>query len=74
MLPTGVAFLRKTTSGVDAFDAAVWFSRHLGQDADGCNLNHRMSVIATGRFQNFTAIGTYLIWRGRRSLVSARVV
>jgi ssDNA-binding DdrB-like protein len=42
------------------FDAAVWFSRHLGQDSDGCDLKHRMAVTATGCFQNSTAIGCFL--------------
>src|SRR5499427_4858792 len=38
----GQVFTRRSPS--NKFDAAVWFSRHLGQDSDGCNLKHRMAV------------------------------
>ena len=42
----GQVFTRRSPS--NKFDAAVWFSRHLGQDSDGCDLKHRMAVTATG--------------------------
>jgi DdrB-like protein len=54
----GQVFTRRSPS--NKFDAAVWFSRHLGQDTDGCDLKHRMAVTATGCFQNSTAIGCFL--------------
>jgi DdrB-like protein len=54
----GQVFTRRSPS--NKFDAAVWFSRHLGQDSDGCDLKHRMAVAATGCFQNSTAIGCFL--------------
>jgi DdrB-like protein len=44
----GQVFTRRSPS--NKFDAAVWFSRHLGQDSDGCDLKHRMAVTATGCF------------------------
>src|SRR5215475_2705839 len=46
----GQIFTRRSPS--NKFQEAVWFSRHLGQDSDGCYLKHRMAVTATGRFQN----------------------
>jgi DdrB-like protein len=38
----GQVFTRRSPS--NKFEAAVWFSRHLGQDADGCDLKHRMEL------------------------------
>src|SRR5215468_7590821 len=37
----GQVFTRRSPS--NKFDAAVWFSRHLGQDSDGCDLKHRLA-------------------------------
>jgi hypothetical protein len=54
----GQVFMRRSPS--NKFDAAVWFSRHLGQDSDGCDWKHRMAVTATGCFQNSSAIGCFL--------------
>jgi hypothetical protein len=42
----GHVFTRRSPN--NKFDVAVWFSRHLGQDSDGCDLKHRMAVTATG--------------------------
>src|SRR5215510_8389216 len=42
---SGQVFTRRSPN--NKFDAAVWFSRHLGQDSDGCDLKHRMAVTAT---------------------------
>jgi hypothetical protein len=54
----GQVFTRRSPN--NKFAEAVWFSRHLGQDSDGCDLKHRMAVTATGCFQNSTAIGCFL--------------
>jgi hypothetical protein len=54
----GQVFTRRSPN--NKFDAAVWFSRHLGQDSDGCDLKHRMAVTASGCFQNSTAIGCFV--------------
>src|SRR5262245_11799950 len=55
----GQVFTRSSPN--NKFDAAVWFSRHLGQDSDGnCDLKDRMAVAAAGCFQNSTAIGCFL--------------
>ena len=54
----GQVFMRRSPS--NKFAEAVWFSRHLGQDSDGCDLKHRMAVTATGCFQNSTAIGCFV--------------
>jgi hypothetical protein len=54
----GQAFTRRSPE--NKFDAAIWFSRCVGKDADGCDLKHRMAVTATGCFQNSTAIGCFL--------------
>ena len=50
-------FTRRSPS--NKYDTAVWFSRHLGQDSDGCDLKDRMAVTAAGCFQNFTANGCF---------------
>ena len=55
---SGQVFTRRSPS--NKFQCAIWFSRHLGQDSDGCDLNHRMAVTATGCFQNSTATGCFL--------------
>jgi len=54
----GQVFMRRSPS--NKFQCAIWFSRHLGQDSDGCDLKHRMAVTATGCFQNSTAIGCFV--------------
>src|SRR5262249_33984479 len=54
----GQVFTRRSPS--NKFAEAVWVSRHLGEDADGCHLKDRMSVAAAGCFQNSTAIGCFL--------------
>src|SRR5262249_5101804 len=54
----GQVFARRCPN--NKFDAAVWFSRCVGKDADGCDLKHRMAVTATGCFQNSTAIGCFV--------------
>ena len=43
----GQIFTRRSPS--NKFDAAVWFSRHLGQDSDGSDLKHRMVPITAKR-------------------------
>jgi len=53
----GQVFTRRSPS--NKYDTAVWFSRHLGQDSDGCDLKDRMAVTAAGCFQNFTANGCF---------------
>ncbi|HEX5080663.1 MAG TPA: single-stranded DNA-binding protein, partial [Blastocatellia bacterium] len=40
------------------FDSAVWYSRCVGKDSDGCDLKDRMAVTAAGCLQNSTAIGS----------------
>jgi len=52
----GQVFTRRSPS--NKFQCAIWFSRHLGQDSDGCDLKDRMAV--TGCFQNSTAAGCFL--------------
>src|SRR5262249_3159037 len=54
----GQVFMRRSPN--NKFDAAVWFSRCVGKDAEGCDLKHRMAVTATGCFQNSTAIGCFV--------------
>jgi hypothetical protein len=54
----GQVFTRR--SAENHFDAAVWYSRCVGKDSDGCDLKRRLAVTATGFFQNSTAIGCFL--------------
>jgi hypothetical protein len=37
----GQAFTRRSPE--NKFDAAIWFSRCVGKDADGCDLKHQMA-------------------------------
>lgn len=55
----GQVFTRRSPN--NKFDAAIWFSRCVGKDADGCYLKDRMAVAAAGCFQNSTAIGCFLM-------------
>jgi hypothetical protein len=55
----GQIFTRRSPN--NKFDAAVWFSRCVGKDADGCDLKDRMAVTAAGCFQNSTANGCFLM-------------
>jgi len=49
----GQVFTRRSPQ--NSYDAAIWYSRSVGKDSDGCDLKDRMAVIRAGCFQNSTA-------------------
>ncbi len=59
----GQVFTRRSPN--NRFDAAVWFSRCVGKDADGCDLKDRMAVTADGSSENFTNTGCFQAYKSR---------
>jgi hypothetical protein len=59
----GQVFTRRSPN--NKFDAAVWFSRHLGQDADGNKRYARLIVFLCGLSHKNTNVANSIMWRTR---------